>query len=78
MVNKVITYISLCVPIPSFSDTVSRSSVYCAVSTAIEQCNTEREVDVFQIVKAIRINQPGAIPELVCAKQTSLTEDNIL
>ena len=44
--------------------------MYCAVSTAIEQCNTEREVDVFQIVKAIRINKPGAISKLVSTNLT--------
>ena len=48
-----------------FSDTVSRSGVYCAVSNAIEQCKTEGVVDVFQTVKTIRMNKPGAVTTLV-------------
>ena len=48
-----------------FSDTVSRSGVYCAVSNAIEQCKTEGVVDVFQTVKNIRMTKPGAVSTLV-------------
>ena len=48
-----------------FSDTVSRSGVYCAVSNTIEQCKTEGVVDVLQTVKNIRMNKPGAVTTLV-------------
>ena len=48
-----------------FSDTVSRSGVYCAVSNAIEQCKTEGVVDVFQATKAVRLHKPGAVTTLV-------------
>ena len=48
-----------------FSDTVSRSGVYCVVSNAIEQCKTEGVVDVFQATKAVRIHKPGAVTTLV-------------
>ena len=44
------------------SNTVGgRSGVYCAISNVIEQCETERELDVFQTVKAIRMNKQGII-----------------
>ena len=43
------------------SNTVGRSGVYCAISNVIEQCKTERELDVFQTVKAIRMNKQGII-----------------
>ena len=49
----------------NFSDTVSRSGVYCAVSNAIEQCKAEGVVDVFQATKAVRIHKPGAVTTLV-------------
>ena len=48
-----------------FSNTVSRSAVYCVVSNAIEQCKTEGVVDVFQATKAVRIHKPGAVTTLV-------------
>ena len=38
----------------NYSDTVSRSGVYCAVSNAVEQCKTEGVVDVFQVTKETR------------------------
>ena len=49
----------------NFSDTVSRSGVYCAVSNAIEQCKAEGVVDVFQATKAVRIHKPGAVTTIV-------------
>ena len=43
------------------SDTVGRSGMYCAISNALEQCKAEGVVDVFQVVKAIRMQKPGAV-----------------
>ena len=43
------------------SDTVSRSGMFCAIATTIERCKTEAVVDVFQVVKALRVQKPGAI-----------------
>ena len=54
-----------------FSDTVSRSGMFCAVSNAIEQCNTESLIDVFQATKAVRIYKPGAVSSLVSVRQTA-------
>ena len=48
-----------------YSNTVSRSAIFCAVSTAIEMCKTEGVVDVFQVVKAMRAQKPGAIQTVV-------------
>ena len=49
----------------SHSDTVTRSGMFCAMSTVIDRCKTEGVVDVFQVVKALRIQKPGAVPTLV-------------
>ncbi|CAI8021866.1 Receptor-type tyrosine-protein phosphatase alpha [Geodia barretti] len=43
------------------SDTVSRSGMFCAILTTIERCKTEGVVDVFQVVKALRVQKPGAV-----------------
>ena len=48
-----------------YSDTVSRSAIFCAVATTIERCKTEGVVDVFQVVKAMRAQKPGAIQTIV-------------
>ena len=49
----------------SCSDTVGRCGMFCAIVTAIERCKTEGVVDVFQVVKALRVQKPGAIPTVV-------------
>ena len=49
------------------SDTVSRSAIFCAIATTIERCKTEGVVDVFQVVKAMRMQRPGAIQTIVCS-----------
>ena len=48
-----------------FSDTVSRSGMFCAIATTIGRCKTEGVVDVFQVVKALRIHKPGAVLTVV-------------
>ena len=48
-----------------FSDTVGRSGMYCAISNALEQCKAEGVVDVFQTIKAIRMQKPGAVSTVV-------------
>ena len=53
---KIITYIY-----QIHSDTVSRVGVFCSLVNAIEMCKTEGVVDVFQVVKALRIQKPGAV-----------------
>ena len=45
---------------------MSRSAIFCAVATTIERCKTEGVVDVFQVVKAMRAQKPGAIETVVC------------
>ena len=49
----------------SCSDTVSRSGMFCAIATTIERCKTEGVVDVFQVVKALRVRKPGAVRTVV-------------
>jgi len=49
----------------SFSDTVSRCGIFCALVNGIERCKTEGVVDVFEAVKALRIQKPGSVPTLV-------------
>ena len=39
--------------------------MFCAISTIIERCKTEGVVDVFQEVKALRGQKPGAVHTVV-------------
>ena len=39
--------------------------MFCALVTTIERCKTEGVVDVFQVVKALRVQKPGAVPTVV-------------
>ena len=39
--------------------------MFCAMATVIDRCKTEGVVDVFQVVKALRIQRPGAVPAVV-------------
>ena len=55
----------VCVCVYVCSDTVSRSGMFCAIATTIERCKTEGVVDVFQVVKALRVQKPGAVRNVV-------------
>ena len=39
--------------------------MFCAIATTIERCKTEGVVDVFQVVKAQRIQKPGLVLTVV-------------
>ena len=39
--------------------------MFCATATTIERCKTEGVVDVFQVVKALRVQKPGAVRTVV-------------
>ena len=39
--------------------------MFCAIATTIERCKTEGVVDVFQVVKALRMQKPGAVTTVV-------------
>ena len=39
--------------------------MFCAIATTIERCKTEGVVDVFQMVKALRVQKPGAVRTVV-------------
>ena len=54
------------------SDTVTRSGMFCAIATIIDRCKTEGVVDVFQVVKALRVQKPGAVPTLVSSFVSSI------
>ena len=51
-----------------YSNAVSRSATFCATMTTIERCKTEGVVDVFQVVKDMRVQKPGAIQTIVIIK----------
>ena len=57
---------SMTVSVSLCSDTVSRSGMFCTIATTIERCKTEGVVDVFQVVKALRVQKPGAVRTVVC------------
>ena len=54
----------------TFSDPVSRSGMFSAIATTIERCKTEAVVDVFQVVKALRLQKPGAVANVVSTVST--------
>ena len=39
--------------------------MFGAKATTIERCKIERVVDVFQVVKALRVQNPGAVRTVV-------------
>ena len=39
--------------------------MFCGIVTTIERCKTEGVVDVFQVVKAMRVQKPGAVRTVV-------------
>ena len=43
--------------------------MFCAIATTIERCKTEGVVDIFQVVKALRVQKPGAILNVVSTQQ---------
>jgi protein tyrosine phosphatase len=52
-------------PIVFFSNGVGRSGTFCAISSILERMKQEQVIDVFQVVKCIRVNRPGAVESLV-------------
>ncbi len=45
--------------------------MYCSVATTIDRCKTEGVVDVFQVVKSLRVHKPGALPSVVSSSAYS-------
>ena len=39
--------------------------MFCAIATTIERCKMEGVVDVFQVVKALRVQKPGSVRNAV-------------
>ena len=44
---------------------MTRCGVFCALLSSIEHCKTDSVVDVFQIVKGLRIQKPGIVQTVV-------------
>ena len=51
---------------------LTRSGMFCAITTTIERCKTEGVVDVFQVVKALRVQKPGAVHTAVSIQYIAL------
>ena len=49
----------------SSSDGVHRSGTFCAIGIIVETLKTEQIVDIFQVVKAIRLHNPDYVTDLV-------------
>ena len=47
------------------SNAVGRSGTFCAIFNVLEKLKLEKVVDVFQTVKLLRIQRPGAVEDLV-------------
>ena len=52
--------------------------MFCAIATTIERCKTEGVVDVFQVVKALRVQKPGAVANVVSRMSFILCLQQIL
>ena len=52
--------------------------MFCAIATIIDRCKTEGVVDVFQVVKALRVQKPGAVPTLVSIAKMTMSIFNCL
>ena len=46
--------------------------MFCAIAICIEQCKTEGVVNVFQVVRALRVQKPGAVHTVVCLMQNHI------
>jgi protein tyrosine phosphatase len=46
------------------SDSVTRSGIFCAAMAAMEHCRSEGVVDIYQAVRALRQQRPGAVPRV--------------
>ncbi len=57
---------------PLYSNTVGRCAVFCALLNCIDSCKCESVVDVFQTVKSLRLQKPGAIQTVVRVHDKSL------
>ena len=44
--------------------------MFCAIATTIERCKMEEVVDVFQVVKALRVQKPGAVLNVVSTQHS--------
>ena len=54
------------------SNGVGRSGAFCAIASTLERVKQEQVLDVFQTVKSIRTNRPGAVQTLVCITRSGL------
>lgn len=56
----------------SLSDTVSRSAIFCAAVNAIERFKADNIVDIYQIVKCLRLQKTQAIMSVVSTLSCTL------
>ena len=52
--------------------------MFCAIATTIERCKVEGVVDVFQVVKALRVQKPGAVLTVVRIHALSLLHVTVI
>ena len=51
--------------------------MFCAIATTIDRCKTESVVDVFQVVKAQRIQKPGLVLTVVSIAITKHNDTSV-
>jgi hypothetical protein len=51
-----------------YSDGQGRSGTFAALCSVLERVKTEQVVDVFQTIKALRIQRPGLVKHVVCSE----------
>ena len=58
------------------SDGMGRTGVFITVMTEIERVKVEREVDIFQTVKTMRVQRPNMVSTVVSLLHTNIPSYN--
>ena len=57
-------------------DGMGRTGVFITVMAETERVKVEKEVDIFQTVKAIRVQRPNMVSTVVSLLHTNIPSDN--
>jgi protein tyrosine phosphatase len=61
-----------------FSDGVRRCGMFCAISIILEMLKTEQVVDIFQVVKALRLHNPDFVTNVVSRTYFQIEENHVI
>ena len=57
----------ICVVVSLTSDGIGRSGTFTCIYSQLERIKAEGVADVFQYIKASRLQRPGLVSEVVCS-----------